>query len=128
MNDIANKWNSTRLLDNLNDIQKDECAQILENVAQLLVKHGPEHSADKKEWEKFEELCEFILPITRALYNELYSKKKKFPDAEWLLEDFKKYFVKNKPLFDDLKKASYTIMEAESEFEWLYRKDCVKRL
>ena len=124
MNDITKKWVPTGLLDELTDTQIDECALILEDVAQFLVKNSPKQSDDEKEWwKKNEELCGFVLPITRALYSEIYPKK--FPDAKWLVEDFQKFLNEKRDLLNDLKSSSY---DAEVEFSWLYRKDCVSRL
>jgi len=126
MNDITKKWTPTGLLEGLTDTQIDECALMLEELAQFLVKNSPKQSDDKTEWKKNEELCRFVLPIARALYVEIYPKK--FPDVKWLVEDFQKFLNEKRDLLNDLKESSSSSYMALDEFSCLYRKDCVSRL
>jgi len=128
MNDITKKWNNTGLLDELtDDIQKDECAAILNHTAQILIRNDIEiDDTDKKGKKRHEEFCGFVLPMARRIYDCLWPYKIKFPDVEWFVKDSREFFDKNKELCDDLN--SYIVMDGERQMCEMYEQVCLEKM
>jgi hypothetical protein len=112
------KWEKTGLLQFLIGNQKEECANLLEDVGNLLIKKYQNNTTPKSEM-----ICGTILPITRKLFSE---NIKTIPTADWLYEDYIN-FVENhpelNPLNQDLSGKDY-----EGELCSIYTKSVVEKL
>jgi len=89
------KWEKTGLLKYLRGQKKTDCADLLENVANILIKNY-----EGKTTEKSENICGLILPITRKLFDKKITSP--IPTAEWLFDDFLKFFDENYSLYKGL--------------------------
>ena len=126
MNEISKRWNETGLLDELqSDTQKDECAEVLNHVAQILIRDDP-NPTDKERKKQHEEFCGFILPMTRRIYDCLYPSKIKFPDVEWFVKDCGEFFDNNQDLYDAFN--SYIALDAEAEMCAMYESVCLNKI
>lgn len=109
-NDVVNKWEGTGLLDATKPDDKNELATLLDKLAQHLVIKQLNKEPDT------EEIAGCILPILVVLHNEHRDICPK--DMKVLLDDFEKFYNKNKGLIDDLN--SYISQNGEKEFCELY--------
>lgn len=124
--EITNRWDTTGLLDNLNEDQKAECALLLNRIAQILLKDCP-LKENKEEYNKHDELCGIILPAARTIYDKTYVTKK-FPNIEFLVQDCKEFLIAHKELYDDLKSCSSHPLIAEKDMCEIYVDDFIKRM
>lgn len=124
MNEITTKWEPTGLLDGLDECQKNECAEILNKAAKIIVETAPA-ATDTKEYNKHDCFCGWVLPVIRNIYEDLQTKK--FPDVNWFMKDAMEFFQKKQDLFESLKESSYIALDAEAQFGELYKKDFIER-
>lgn len=124
MNDITKKWNGTGLLEGLDEIQKDECAAILNRVAQIVIRDEPEPTKKDKTYEEF---CEFGLPMARRIYDCLYPSKIKFPDIEWFVKDCSEFFNRNTELYHDLENT-HMGLDGRVEMCLMYEYVCLENM
>jgi hypothetical protein len=109
MNELAKKWNNTGLLDQLaDDTQREECAEILEKTAQILVSVYDPNPTEKDGYKKWQDFCGFALPMARRLYDCLYPSRIKFPDVDWFIEDAREFFNNNHELYNELANDHWT--------------------
>ena len=68
MNEMAEKWEKTGLLEGLDEFNKNECANSLENLVDLILGRKKKYmlAVDKVYGEGFFSGC--IIPIVRRLY------------------------------------------------------------
>jgi hypothetical protein len=118
MNELTKKWEPTGLLENVDKKYKDKVACRLEKIARILVTNIPDK--DTPEYNKYEELCGYIVLITRRLFEKLYPRR--YLQGKELIDDFKKYLEENRHLLKDLN--SYIALDGEIEFVDLY---CTKK-
>ena len=119
MNEMAEKWEKTGLLEGLDEFNKNECANSLENLVDLILGRKKKYmlAVDKVYGEGFFSGC--IIPIVRRLYEtEESAAKAPSLSLEWLIEDFAEYCIKKRQLFLELN--SYIVMDGEAELVCLY--------
>ena len=111
--EITERWDQTGLLDQLDDFNKNECANSLESAVEYLLGDMEEYvkNIDKTYGEGF--FAGTILPIIRRLYDNGGCLK---TPMKLLFEDYGEYLIKNRPLFEDLVKASCIALDGEAEF------------
>jgi hypothetical protein len=119
MNKTTEKWKQTGLLENLeNDIQCDELALALENMAATLLQYSPTPTPESQEF------ASMLLPIVRRVYENI----KPLPSAEWLYNDFKQFCTDNAQLKQELKDSAVYFIDAEAEWVTIYTDVVVEQL
>jgi len=84
-NENAIKWEKTGLLKHLRLNKKNECADLLESTADILIKKS---NGGKNITPRSEMIASTLLPIVRRLYSE---KINSMPTAVWLYDDYLVY-------------------------------------
>lgn len=129
-NEITERWEKTRLLDELDDFSKNECAVSLQEAADLLVGEMNEYMKEvDKAIGRDGYFAGSILPIVRRLYGEDEEGcPEKMPSLslKWLFEDFGEYIKGNVQLFNDLN--THIALDAESEIILGYMRDLKNRM
>ena len=129
-NGLTEKWEKTGLLDQLDDFNKNECAVSLNTAVDLLLGEMKSYvdSVDKIYYEGY--FAGTILPIIRRLYDDDIGCPEKMPkiSMKWLFEDWGSYAIKNHPLYEDLRKASYIALDAEAEYMCDYTNELALRI
>lgn len=127
MNEQAEKWEKSGLLEGLDEFNKNECANSLENLVEILLGRKKEYmlAVDKVYGKGF--FAGVIIPIVRCLYEtEESAAKAPFVSLEWLIEDFAGHCIKNRQLF--LALNSYISLDGEAEFVRMYADKLKKEL
>jgi hypothetical protein len=117
INEIVRKWKTTRLLEELTSVQAVDCAILLEELTQLLIQNEKNKPPTISKI-NVQQIAGTLLPIARRLFNEHLSLK---PSAQFLYDDYVKFFVKTNPLVED-------IIDPEAKLCEMYVKDLVSRL
>ncbi len=125
-NELVEKWETTHLLDDLDESEKATCAAQLQETVELLI--GKKNDYMKKLNEQIGEegfLAGYILPVIRRIHEdtELVSK---LPSVEWLMEDFGNYAGRMYKVCKDLER--YHQVDGGSEFVHLYMMNLKQRL
>jgi hypothetical protein len=104
MNNVE-KWKHTGLLAELEESKLESCANLLENIANILLEkcnaNAPEPNIGNytnKAYSRKEFVAGMLIPIGRVVYNE---NLKTIPTAEWLYENFVSY-LQSKPMLVQL--------------------------
>lgn len=126
MNETTKRWKTTGLLDGIqNEENQEECAAILNHVAQILIRDDPNPTdTEAKKWH--ERFCGLVLPVARRIYDRLYPSKIKFPDVEWFVKDCREFFDNNQDLYEAFN--SYIAMDAEAEMCSMYELRCLEKM
>jgi hypothetical protein len=112
------KWEKTGLLKYIKGKKKTLCANLLEDVGNLLLKKYQNNTTPKSEM-----ICGTILPIVRKLFNE---DVKTLPTADWLYKDYIN-FVENHPELNPLNQDIIG-QDYEAELCSIYTKNIVEKL
>ncbi len=88
--DIIEKWRKTGLLKGIDASKEVECANLLEEMIQFLIKKYPIIYCDFKS----QSICSTLIPIVRRIFDV---NLKKIPSASWLYDDYIVFFDKNPP-------------------------------
>lgn len=116
MNEVTEKWETTGLLQELDDFMKVECAYKLDEA--VIILHGMSDTI--KELDTLYNQGFFtgtILPIIRRVFSE-YPDKAVALDVQWVIDDYIDFLRKKVQLYKELN--SYIAMDGEAEFVCLY--------
>ena len=113
------RWEQTGLLEGLDDFNKNECANSLQNLVDFILGSKKEQmdAVDKIYGQGF--FSGVVIPIVRRLYEtEESAAKAPFVNLEWLIDDFAEFCIDKRELF--LALNSYIALDGEAEFVCLY--------
>jgi hypothetical protein len=97
------KWEKTGLLKYLRGKKKNDCSELLENMANLLI----EKLSNQISTERSQKIPSLLLPIVRRLFDKDVTIP--ITTAKTLYEDFIKFFDKNYIVYQEFEHSQPTI-------------------